>query len=151
MHTNAAALCPEFPTIAEQRQAMKLSGPDAAGVPGGRYITVRPVIDAGRAPVRRAWDAHLQAEPAVADTTVDVTVIATGVDAHMVSQQRGPVGGTLRALRAMRHEGSLGTDRFESRATMGRQAPLSGLPHTLPPRPLQTTASCRQAVQNPTP
>jgi hypothetical protein len=130
---------------------MKLSGPDAAAVPEGRFITVRPVIGAGRPPVRRAWDAHLKAEQAVADTTVDVTVAATGMAAHMVSHQTDPVGGTLRALRAMRQEGRLGRDRFEASATMGHQAPLSGPPHTLPPRPLQTTASCRQAVQNPTP
>lgn len=130
---------------------MKLSGPDAAAVPEGRFITVRPVIDARRPPVRRAWGAHLQAELAVADTTVDVTVVATAVAAHMVRQQKGPVGGKPRALRATRLEGRPGMDRFESRATMGRQAPLSGPPHTLPPRPLQTTASCRQAVQNPTP
>jgi hypothetical protein len=40
---------------------------------------------------------------------------------------------------------------FHSRAFMGRQAPLSGAPHSVPPSPLQTTASCRQTVQNPTP
>jgi hypothetical protein len=39
----------------------------------------------------------------------------------------------------------------DPRAVMGRQAPLSGPPHTLPPSPLQTTGSCRRTVQNPTP
>ncbi len=96
---------------------------------------------AGRLPVRQLSGAQRQAAPSLAD---DALLDAAAVDAHMKRQKDDcPAVAAPPRFKSV----PIGPD---SCAVMGRQAPLSGPPHTLPPSPLQTTASCRQTVQNPT-
>ena len=121
---------------------MKLETPDAEIASNGHFIAGRLVADAGRLPVRQPSDAQWQAEPSVAD---DALLNAAAMDAHMMRQKDDcPAVAAPPRFKSV----PIGPD---SCAVMGRQALLSGPPHTLPPSPLQTTASCRQTVQNPTP
>jgi hypothetical protein len=121
---------------------MKPNTPGAEIVSKWHVIAGRLAAGAVQLPMPQPSGAQRQAERSVG---VDALPSAAAVDAHL-----------------MRHEDDCpsvdANPRFKSvpidlasRAVVGRQAPLSGPPHTVPPSPLQTTASCRQTVQNPTP
>jgi hypothetical protein len=121
---------------------MKPKTPDAEIASRGHSIPGRRAAGAGCLPARQPLGAQRQVAPSLADHAL---MNAAAVDAHMKRQQGD---GLAVAANARFKSVPIGLD---SRAVMGRQAPLSGPPHTLPPRPLQTTASCRQSMQNPTP
>jgi hypothetical protein len=121
---------------------MKPKTPDAEIASKGHLIPGRLGAGAGCMPVRQPSGAQRQAAPSLAD---GARLNAAAVDAHMKRQKDD---GLAVAASVRFKSVPIGLD---SRAVMGRQAPLSGPPHTLPPSPLQTTASCRQTVQNPTP
>ena len=121
---------------------MKLKTPDAEIAAKGHFIARRRAAGAGRLPVRQTSGAQRQAAPSSADHALPN---AAAVDAHMKRQKDDGL-----AVAASPRFKSV-PNALDSRAVMGRQAPLSGPPHSVPPSPLQTTASCRQTVQNPTP
>ena len=127
-------------TIAEASPANSDHSPTCRGE---RLYAHKCGITVSRIPAIAAQGAVMQ--PKRPDARIVSNGSSAAMDAHLKRQERDamamatnprfknvPIGG-------------------KSRAVMGHQAPLSGAPHTLPPRPLQTTASCRQAVQNPTP
>jgi hypothetical protein len=115
--------------------------PDAEIASRGHLIPGRLAAGAGCLPMRQPSGAQRQAAWALAD---DAQPNAAAVDAHMKRQKDD---GLAVAASVRFKSVPIGLD---SRAVMGRQAPLSGPPHSVPPSPLQTTASCRQTVQNPT-
>ena len=130
MHTNAAVLCPEFRAIAQQRQVMMLSDPDAVAVPNGHFIAGRLVRETGRRAVRRPSDGGLQAELPVAD---EATVDAAVMDAHIAWQQSGWATGAPRdRARVLRRWADL------IEADVATLAPLEAVGST---RPLRDAAA----------